>query len=232
VLTAWNSSPVLFVHDDLADDRAPHATVKQIAEREDESAAAVVTINRRQRCFDCRHRARTGGHQTTAAARTGPALPVYRNHPDRSWCWWAYLAVHYAHSTTRRGDGAPLQFPHEEHNPDYWDFLYFIYHRRGGADLRRYRHRASHAQAVLGAIGNELLFQRRGNRPVDHIAAGLIVPPERKAVMKLRALLALLLSLAACGLAQGQPAGKPLRSSFPFRRATRWTHVAPDSAQS
>jgi uncharacterized membrane protein len=131
VLTAWNIvawSYLCMMTWLMA--RAPHTTVRKIAEREDENAAAVVAI-------------------VSAAALLSiaaivleladiKALPPHERALHYvytavtligSWCLVGVIfTIHYAHMYyTAAENERPLRFPNEEHNPDYWDFLYFSF---------------------------------------------------------------------------------------------------------
>ncbi|MEO7030888.1 MAG: DUF1345 domain-containing protein [Herbaspirillum sp.] len=109
--------------------RASPAEVKATAEDEDESAqmmlllvciAAVASLAAiLLELVDMR------GNQSAAPLfRYGFTLLTIAG----SWLLVAtFFTLHYARMFYNAGDKAPLRFPEEETNPDYWDFLYFSF---------------------------------------------------------------------------------------------------------
>lgn len=158
--------------------RAAHSTVRQIAEREDETAAAVVTIISTAALLSVAAivleladikslppQQRALHYLFTAATLLG------------SWCMVGIIfAVHYAHMYYRAAEkDRPLRFPNDEHNPDYWDFLYFSFTIAVAAQtsdvtvLSRPMRKAVLAQSVLCFFFNAAVIGLSIN-----IAAGVI----------------------------------------------------------
>jgi uncharacterized membrane protein len=110
--------------------RASHARVRTIAQREDESAAVVLTVLSIAAVLslaaiaaelatlkDLPAELRLGRYAFTAATVFG------------SWCLLGIVfTFHYANMFYQAEPGrSPLLFPDQEENPDYWDFLYFSF---------------------------------------------------------------------------------------------------------
>ena len=110
--------------------RAEHQRVREIARREDENAVAVVFIVSLAAVLsiaaivlelgnirDLPAQERGLRYAFTAATLLGSWLMV-----------GVIFTLHYAHMYyTAPDDRRPLQFPAQEQNPDYWDFLYFSF---------------------------------------------------------------------------------------------------------
>jgi uncharacterized membrane protein len=110
--------------------RSTHVRVRSIAEQEDRGAGIILTImsiaaivSLAAIIFELSTTKNlSAGHRLTHYAFTGATV-------FGSWCLVATLfTFHYARTYYRSPiERRALQFPDNEANPDYWDFLYFSY---------------------------------------------------------------------------------------------------------
>ncbi|MDB5806980.1 MAG: rane protein [Betaproteobacteria bacterium] len=158
--------------------RANHHRVRAIAEREDETAVAVLTV--------------VSIAAILSLAAIVVELGAIKGLPREAWGWhYAFIAstlfgswfmvgliftIHYAHMFYRAAqEQRPLKFPADEQNPDYWDFLYFSFtiavavQTSDVAVLTRPMRKAVLAQSVLSFFFNTAVIGLTIN-----IAAGLI----------------------------------------------------------
>jgi uncharacterized membrane protein len=110
--------------------RSTHVRVRSIAEQEDRGAGIILTImsiaaivSLAAIIFELSTTKNlSAGHRLAHYAFTGATV-------FGSWCLVATLfTLHYARTYYRSPiERRALQFPDNEANPDYWDFLYFSY---------------------------------------------------------------------------------------------------------
>jgi len=110
--------------------RIGHETVRKIAAQEDESAAAVVVIVSAAAVLSLAAIVLQLGE--IKALPAGERALHYGFVAATLLGSWFLVGVvftlHYAHLFyTAPEQARPLRFPNEEHNPDYWDFLYFSF---------------------------------------------------------------------------------------------------------
>lgn len=110
--------------------RAGHETVRKIAEQEDESAAAVVVIVSAAAVLSLAAIVlQLGAIKALPAGDRAVHYGFVAATLLGSWFLVGVIfAIHYAHMFyIAQAKQRPLQFPNDEHNPDYWDFLYFSF---------------------------------------------------------------------------------------------------------
>jgi uncharacterized membrane protein len=110
--------------------RVGHETVRQIAEQEDESAAAVLVIVSAAAVLSLAAIVlQLGAIKELAGGERALHYGFVAATLLGSWFLVGVVfAIHYAHMFyTTAAKQRPLQFPNDEHNPDYWDFLYFSF---------------------------------------------------------------------------------------------------------
>lgn len=158
--------------------RANHHQVRKIAEREDETAVAVLAFVSAACIVSVAAIVAELGHIHDLAPEHRPWRYLFvASTLLGSWFMVGVIfAIHYAHmfysvAQNRR----PLRFPNEEPNPDYWDFLYFSFNMAVAvqtsdvAVMTRPMRKAVIAQSVLSFFFNTAVIGLTIN-----IAAGLI----------------------------------------------------------
>jgi uncharacterized membrane protein len=179
LLTAWNASVWTYMCMMVwLMVRAPHTRVRLLAKHHSEGAVAVLSMLSVAAALsiaaivldlanikDLPAGARALRYGFTVATLVGS---------------WTLLGIiftqHYAHLYYSAPEGErPLRFPNEEHNPDYWDFLYFSFtiavavQTSDVSVMNRTMRKAVLAQSVLCFFFNVAVIGLSIN-----IAAGLI----------------------------------------------------------
>jgi uncharacterized membrane protein len=131
VLVAWNIAVWSYLLMILwLVSRAGHATVREIAAEEDETALAVVIIVSTAALFSLAGVIMDLGHikSLPSPERAGHYLMVISTVLASWFLVGVVFAIHYAHMFySADGKEVPLKFPDHNETPDYWDFLYFAF---------------------------------------------------------------------------------------------------------
>ena len=130
-LTGWNVAVYLYlasIWTMMA--RADHTDVRAFAERQDESAYAVLTAVSLAALMSLAAIVLELASAKGAAAHHAFHVGLTAATIVGSWFLIPTIfGAHYAHSyyLVEAGDEPPLIFPEKGLNPDYWDFLYFSF---------------------------------------------------------------------------------------------------------
>jgi uncharacterized membrane protein len=158
--------------------RVGHETVRQVAEQEDESAAAVLAIVSSAAVLSLAAIVlQLGEIKELPAGERALHYGFVAATLLGSWFLVGVVfTIHYARMFYSAPENQrPLQFPNDEHNPDYWDFLYFSFTIAVAVQTSdvcittRVMRKAVLAQSVLSFFFNTAVIGLTIN-----IAAGLI----------------------------------------------------------